>query len=51
MDLRACNLSCFRKFGYKNIITVPRKELDLRNQIKVKSGLRKIVQICYSRSS
>ena len=25
-----------RKFGYKNIITVSRKELDLRNQIKVK---------------
>ena len=28
-----------RKFGYKNILTVTRKELDLRNQIKVKSEI------------
>ena len=29
-----------RKFGYKNIITVSRKELDLRNQIKVKKWFK-----------
>ena len=28
------------KFGYKNIITVSRKELDLRNQIKVKKWFK-----------
>ena len=29
-----------RKFGYKNIITATRKELDLRNQIKVKKWFK-----------
>ena len=29
-----------RKFGYKNIITVSRKELDLRSQIKVKKWFK-----------
>ncbi len=29
-----------RKFGYKNIITVSRKELDLRNQIEVKKWFK-----------
>jgi len=29
-----------RKFGYKNIITVSRKELDLRNQFKVKKWFK-----------
>ena len=29
-----------RKFGYKNILTVTRKELDLRNQLKVKKWFK-----------
>ena len=29
-----------KKFGYKNILTVSRKELDLRDQIKVKNWFK-----------